>query len=104
MLIKCKHLEHVAEKDMVDPRTHMVHLTQQQNKIGKKLQKFIHMKVPKNKTMCKDSKLNFNYKKLLDYHKGTKHHASFCQLSMEECDIGITYLAKSKKITMKLNK
>ncbi len=62
---------------MVDPRIHMVHLIQQWNKIGKELQKFIHVKVPKNETMCKDSKLNFNYKKLVDYHKGTKLHASF---------------------------
>jgi hypothetical protein len=77
MFIKCQHLEHVVEKDMVDPRTHMVHLVQQWNKIGKELQKFIHVKVPKNETMCKDSRLNYNFKKLANYHKGTKHHASF---------------------------
>jgi cytochrome oxidase Cu insertion factor (SCO1/SenC/PrrC family) len=90
MFIKCKRLEHVAEKDTVDPRTHMVHLVQQWNKIGKELQKFIHMKVPTNETMCKDFRVNFDYKKLVNYHKGTKHHASFWLLTMEECDIGIT--------------
>jgi hypothetical protein len=40
----------------------------------------------RNGKMCKDkwNVLNFDYKKLVDCHKGTRHHASFWDLTMEE--------------------
>jgi hypothetical protein len=42
--------------------------------------------MPRNGEMCKDkwNGLNFDYKKLLDYHKGTGHQTSFLELTMEE--------------------
>ncbi len=52
MLIKCKHLEHATEKDMVDPRTHMVHVIHQWNKIGKELQKFHSHEGAKKMKQC----------------------------------------------------
>jgi hypothetical protein len=50
------------------------------------LQKIIQFKVPRNKKMCKDkwNGLNYDYKKLLDYHKGIGHHNSFLDLFTKE--------------------
>jgi len=47
------------------------------NKIVKDLKKLIHSKVPRyRKKRCKENwnELKFNYKKILDYHKGIGHH------------------------------
>jgi hypothetical protein len=42
--------------------------------------------IPRNGIMCKDkwSVLNFDYKKFVNYHKGTKDHTSFLKLFSEE--------------------
>jgi hypothetical protein len=50
------------------------------------LEEIIQCKVPRNKKMCKDkwNGLNYDYKKLLDYHKGIGHHNSFLDLFTKE--------------------
>lgn len=46
------------------------------------------MKTPRNNKMCKDkwNYINEDYKRILDYHKGTRHNASYWDLIIEECD------------------
>lgn len=53
--------------------------------------------------MCKDKwdELNLNYKKILDYCKGTSHHISFWELIVYECDKNFTYLGNSTNNFMK---
>jgi hypothetical protein len=46
--IKCKHLKHVAQKQLIDPRAHMVLIAQRWNKIVKDLQNLLHTKEEKN--------------------------------------------------------
>jgi hypothetical protein len=64
----------------------MVPIPQKWNKIAEKLQKIVHMRVPRNGKMCKDkwNVLNFDYKKLVHNHKGTKHLPSLWDLTMEK--------------------
>jgi hypothetical protein len=50
--------------------------------------------------MDKWNKLNSNYNKLYNYHKGTKNHTSFWELAKKK-KIGITYLANSTNIFIK---
>ncbi len=71
---------------MVDPKVHMVLTMQQWNKIVEELQKLIHVEMPRNGKKCEDkwNGLNFDYKKLLDYHKGIGYHTSLLELTMEE--------------------
>ncbi len=59
---------------------------QQWDKIAKELQKKTKIKNPRSETMCKDNwnVLNFDYKKLADYHKGTGNHTNFYELSFQE--------------------
>ncbi len=88
VFIKCKHAEHMAQKELLDPCAHMVFIAQQWNKIAEELQKMVQSKVPRNNKMCKDkwNQLNFNYKKLSNYHQGIGHHTSFQELFKQECD------------------
>ncbi len=46
------------------------------------LQKSIQSKMPRNRKMCKEkwNGLDYDYKKLLDYHRGIGHHNSFLDL------------------------
>jgi hypothetical protein len=89
-LIKCKHIEHATQKELMDPRVHMVLIVVvvQWNKICEELQKFIKNKLSKNKNMCKDkwNGINSNFKKLSNYHKGTRHHTSYWKLIIDKCD------------------
>jgi hypothetical protein len=61
-----------AQKELVNPRMHVVLVLQKWNNITKQLLKFTYTKMLKNKKMCKDkwNGLNSNYKKLLNYHRG----------------------------------
>ncbi len=46
------------------------------------------MKAPRNNKMCKGkwNYINEDYKRILYYHKGTRHNASHWNLIIEECD------------------
>lgn len=48
----------------------------------------VQSKVLRNNKICKDklNGLNFNYKKLLNYHQGIGHLTSFQELFTQECD------------------
>jgi hypothetical protein len=50
------------------------------------LEKIIQSKVLRNRKMCKDkwNGLSYDYKKLLDYHKGIGHHNYFLDLFTKE--------------------
>ncbi len=86
--IKCKHAKRMAQKELLDPCAHMVFIAQQWNKIVEELQKMVQSKVPRNNKLWEDkwNGLNFNYKKLSNYHQGIGHHTSFQELSKQECD------------------
>jgi hypothetical protein len=64
----------------------MIPATQRWDKIIEELQKKTKIKNSKSGTMCKDkwNVLNFNYKKLANYHKGTRNHTIFLELSFEK--------------------
>jgi hypothetical protein len=85
--IKCKHMEHVAQKQLIDPRAHRVPTTQRWNKIVKDFQNLLCAKEIFFWKVSKDkwNGLNSNFKKLTNYHKGTKHNMSFWEMTMEEC-------------------
>jgi hypothetical protein len=85
-LITYKHAKHAAQKELIDLRSQMITATQRWDKIVEELQKRTKIKNPRSGTMCKDNwnVLNFNYKKLADYHKGTGNHTSFWELSFEK--------------------
>jgi hypothetical protein len=66
----------------------MVPIVQRWNKIVEDLQACIHIWVPKNGNMYKDkwNGLNSDYNKLLDYHKATKNHIFFWEMTTKEHD------------------
>ncbi len=55
-------------------------------KIAKELQKTIKMKNSKNNIMCQNkwNSLNFDFKKLANYHKGMGNHTCFQDLTYEK--------------------
>lgn len=81
-LIARKHVEHIAHKQILDPRARMVLVYN----VGKRLQKRAKVKNPRNDVMCKDkwNSLNSNFKKLIDYHKGTSNHTCFWDLKYQK--------------------
>ncbi len=88
VFIKCKEVEYITQKELVDPRTHMVFYVQRWTKIVDRLQNKINAWVPQNSKTCKDkyNDLHLNYKKYIDYHKGTSHDTSYQELVVDECD------------------
>lgn len=52
--IKCKHVKYVAQKELVDPKSHMVLDAQRWAKIVDDLQNMINVWVPQNVKTCKD--------------------------------------------------
>ncbi len=44
--------------------------------------------MPRNGTMCKDkwNGINLDFKKLSNYHKGTKHHTLYWELTTDKHD------------------
>jgi hypothetical protein len=85
-LIKCKHIEHVAQKELIDLRMHMIPTIMWWNKIAKELLKLIHNKIIRNEKMCKDkwNRINSNYKNFFYYDKSNRRHASFWELTANE--------------------
>jgi hypothetical protein len=85
-LIKCKHIEHVVQKELIDLRMHMAPTIVWWNKIAKEFLKLIHNRILRNEKICKDkwNRINSNYKNFFYYHKGNKHHASFWELIANE--------------------
>jgi hypothetical protein len=57
----------------------MISTAQRWDRIVKELQKATQSKFPKTGVMCKDkwNSLNFDFKKLSYYHKGTSNHTYF---------------------------
>jgi hypothetical protein len=55
-LIKCKHIKHATQKELMDLITHIIPIVValQWKKKSKKLQKLIKNKMPRNGKMCKD--------------------------------------------------
>jgi hypothetical protein len=45
-LMNCKHYEHIALKQDVDPQTSVIFATQWWNKLSKDLQSMMHFKIP----------------------------------------------------------
>lgn len=87
-IIKCEHFKYVAQKELVDPKSLMVLDAQRRAKIVDDLQNMINPWVPQNVKTCKDkwNDINSNYKKIVDYHKGTGHNTYFWELLIDECD------------------
>lgn len=83
MFIKCECYEHVVQRELINPKIHMVFTTQEWNDITKKnLQKFIHDKELKMSGM--NWTLFFFFKS--NYHKRTEHHTSFKEMTTKEHD------------------
>jgi hypothetical protein len=63
-------MKHMVQKQVIDPITHMVLVTQRWNKIFEDLQNLFHARELIIRKMCKDkwNGLTFDFKKLLDYH------------------------------------
>ncbi len=76
--IAYKHIKHATWKEIIDPRSQMIPITQWWDKIVDELHKKTKIKNLKNKTMCKEkwNALNSDYKKLTDYHKGIGNHTN----------------------------
>lgn len=72
----------------MNPRTYMIPTTQQWIEIAYDLQKMINMWMMQNGGMCKDkwNKLNLDYKKISNYHKGTSRNISFWDLTIDKLD------------------
>jgi hypothetical protein len=77
-LIVYKHAKHAEQKELIDPKSQMMPAMQQWDEIVEELQKKTKIKNPRSRTMCKDNwnVLNFDYKKLADYHKGIGNHTN----------------------------
>ncbi len=65
-LIKCKHIEHVTQKELMDLIMCMVCAVMWWNKITDFFLKLIKNKMPNNGMMCKDkwNGINLDFKKL----------------------------------------
>jgi superoxide dismutase len=90
-----------TQKQLADPRKHMVLAIQRWNKIIEDLQGCIHVLVLlNNRKMCKDKWNGFNsdYKKLSNYHKGTRNHTSFWEMTTKKCDKHYLSCQFNKKI------
>jgi hypothetical protein len=63
-------MEHMVEKQMIDPITHMVLVTQRWNKIFEDLQNLIHARELRIRKMYKDkwNRVNFDFNKFAYYH------------------------------------
>jgi hypothetical protein len=87
-IIKSKHVKYVAQKELVYPKSHMVLDAQRWAKIVDDFQNTINEWVPQNVKTCKDkwNGINSNYKKIVDYHKGTGHNTYFWELLIDERD------------------
>jgi TRAP-type C4-dicarboxylate transport system substrate-binding protein len=92
MFISYNRVEQAPQKRFIDLCTRMVMFKQRWEKLAKELQKRIKRKFPRNKTMCKDkwNAPNSNYKKLVDYHKGTRVHTCFWDLFDKEKEVPFT--------------
>jgi hypothetical protein len=54
VFINWKHMEHMVQKQVIDPITHMVLVTQRWNKIFENLQNLVHAKELRIRKMYKD--------------------------------------------------
>jgi hypothetical protein len=85
-LISCKHAKQLAQEQLVDPWAQMIFFVQCSDKIVEDLQQKTKNKFIRNGTMCKDkwNSLNSYNKKIANYHKGTRSHTCFWDLSFDE--------------------
>lgn len=84
--IKCKHDEHVDQKALVDPRAHVIPIAQQWIKIAYDPPKDYKLANDVESKMCKDkwNRLNLDYNKFSNYHKGTSHNIFFGDLTIDK--------------------
>jgi hypothetical protein len=82
----------------------MISTAQRWDRIVKELQKATQSKFPKTDVMCKDewNSLNFDFKKLSYYHKGTSNHTYFWDLLFADKNASIYLVNSTKNIMMQL--